>query len=240
MTDLLLVDRRENPKLIHKLLAKMGDHDQDHKGMCKVLHLNSGDYILGDWGVEAKEINDLYNSILGIGRSRTIVAQLHDLCETFDKPFLVVYNRELKPWFHGRRPSARELSEERKRMATVIKSFKMTMHQRFPKLHFLQLNTMDDFVDWLYTNHRQNAIAKVKPPIEHQPKPVIRHHDARIKTLMNCGVSAEQAEKLLLKYSSIPILLRKNTKQKDMMKCARITRKQAKRILALRDTFSKD
>tara|TARA_R110001592_G_scaffold17510_6_gene73691 strand:+ start:1710 stop:2432 length:723 start_codon:yes stop_codon:yes gene_type:complete len=239
MTDLLLIDRRENEKLIHKLIAKMGDHDQDPKGMAKVLHLKSGDYILGEWGVEAKEINDLYNSILGIGRSRTIVAQLHDLCETFDKPFLVVYNRELKPWFHGRRPTARELSDQRKKMATVIKSFKMTMHQRFPKLHFLQLNTMDDFVDWLYTNYRQNVIAKVKTPIEHQAEPTIRHHDSRIKTLMGCGVTPEQAEKLLLKYSSIPILLRKNTKQKDMMKCARITRKQAKRILALRDTFSK-
>jgi len=237
---MLLIDHRENPKLIHKLLVKLGDADKDERGHARTLQMTSGDYVLGDWGIEAKEINDLYNSILGIGRTRTIVAQLHDLCETFDKPFLVVYNRELKPWFHGRRPSARELSEERKRMATVIKSFKMTMHQRFPKLHFLQLNTMDDFVDWLYTNHRQNTIAKVKPPIEHQPKPVIRHHDSRIKTLMNCGVTAEQAEKLLLKYSSIPILLRKNTKQKDMMKCARITRKQAKRILALRDTFSKD
>ena len=45
MTDLLLIDRRENEKLIHKLIAKMGDHDQDPKGMAKVLHLKSGDYI---------------------------------------------------------------------------------------------------------------------------------------------------------------------------------------------------
>ena len=101
----------------------MGDVNNDPKGQAQVLHLTSGDYILGDWGIEAKEINDLYRSILGIGRNgRTIVHQLHELCEQFDKPFLVVYNTELKPYFHGRRPSAKQISDERKKMMAIIKS----------------------------------------------------------------------------------------------------------------------
>jgi ERCC4-type nuclease len=235
----LLIDRRENEILKHKLLAKMGDFDTDPKGTAQVLHLTSGDYILGEWGVEAKEINDLYRSILGIGRNRTIVAQLHDLCETFDKPFLVVYNTELKPYFHGRRPTARQIQEEKAKMRAVIKSFKMTMHQRFPKLHFLQLNTMDDFVEWLYTNYRQNLISKVKIPKKHEADSPVRHYDNRIKTLMNCGIGDIQAEKLLAHYGNLTVILRKGTKQKEMMEVAGITRKQAKAILSLREDFNK-
>lgn len=235
----LLIDRRENERLIHKLQLKMGDYDKDPKGQSQVLHLTSGDYILGEWGIEAKEINDLYRSILGIGRNgRTIVNQLHELCEQFEKPFLVVYNTELKPWFRGRRPSAKQISDERKKMMAIIKSFKMTMHQRFPKLHFLQLNTMDDFVEWLYTNHRQNIISKVKPHKELQPTPAIRHDDNRVKTLMNCGITDSQAESLLNHYGNLTVILRKGTKQKEMMSVAGISRKQAKSILSLRDNFN--
>jgi len=236
---MLLIDHRENSKLIHKLLVKMGDGDTDPKGQARVLSMKSGDYVIGDWGIEAKEINDLYRSILGIGRSRTIVGQLKDLCETFERPFLVVYNTELKPWFHGRRASAKEMSEERRKMAAVINSFKMTMHQRFPNLHFLQLTTMDDFVEWLYTNHRQNVIAKVKPPKAHIPKQVVNiKDDDRIKALMTCGINREQATALLIEYGSIPAILRKKTRQKDMVECANITSKQAKRVLALRKDYT--
>ena len=236
---MLLIDHRENPKLIHKLLVKLGDADKDERGHARTLQMNTGDYVLGDWGIEAKEINDLYRSILGIGRSRTIVAQLTDLCQSFDKPFLVVYNTELKPWFHGRKPSARELSEERRKMAAVIHSFKLTMHQRFPKLHFLQLTTMDDFVEWLYINHRQNVIAKVKPPKAHKPEQVIvEETDDRVKALMGCGISREQSVALLEHYGSISVLLQKKTRQKEMVKVSGITHKQAKRVLALRKDFT--
>ena len=236
---MLLIDHRENPKLIHKLLVKMGNADNDEKGDARVLTMKSADYVIGDWGIEAKEINDLYRSILGIGRSRTIVGQLKDLCDTYERPFLVVYNTELKPWFHGRRATAKELSEERKKMAAVINSFKMTMHQRFPNLHFLQLTTMDDFVEWLYTNHRQNVIAKIKPPTAHLPKQVVNiNDDDRIKCLMTCGINREQATALLLEYGSIPAILRKKTRQKDMVACANITSKQAKKVLALRKDYT--
>tara|TARA_R110000824_G_scaffold101190_1_gene240305 strand:- start:15414 stop:16130 length:717 start_codon:yes stop_codon:yes gene_type:complete len=236
---MLLIDHRENPKLIHKLLVKMGDAKNDPKGEARVLTMKSADYVLGDWGIEAKEINDLYRSILGIGRSRTIVGQLNDLCATYEKPFLVVYNTELKPWFHGRRPSTKELGDERRKMAAVINSFKLTMHQRFPNLQFMQLTTMDDFVEWLYTNHRQNVIAKITPPKEHLPQtPIVIEDDDRLKTLMNCGINREQATALLVEYGSIPVILQKKTRQKDMVACANITSKQAKRILSLRKDYT--
>ena len=77
-------------------------------------------------------------------------------------------------------------------MLAVINSFKMTMHHRFPNLHFLQLTTMDDFVEWLYTNHRQNVIAKIKPPKAHEPEQVVvEETDDRIKALMGCGILRE-------------------------------------------------
>jgi ERCC4-type nuclease len=236
---MLLIDHRENDKLIHKLLVKLGDADKNPKGQARILQLKSGDYVLGDWGIEAKEINDLYRSILGIGRSRTIVGQLNDLCEKFEKPFLVVYNTELKPWFHGRRPSAREISDERRKMLAVINSFKMTMHHRFPNLHFLQLTTMDDFVEWLYTNHRQNVIAKIKPPKAHEPEQVVvEETDDRIKALMGCGILREQAVALLEHYGSLSRILQKKTRQKEMVKVSGIKNKQAKRVLSLRKDFT--
>lgn len=237
---MLLIDTRENEKLIHKLLIKMGDAKTDPKGDAQVVFLKSADYIIGDWGIEAKEINDLYRSILGIGRTRTIVAQLTDLCENFENPFLVVYNTELKPWFSHGRPNAKQISDERKKMANVIKSFKMTMNRRFPKLKFMQLTTMDDFVDWLETNHRQNIISKINSPAKLTTKKPIIENDSRIKAIMDCGVNRDQAVKLLEHYGTLPTLLQKKTRQGDMMEVASIKRKQAKAILSLRDEFSTD
>ena len=237
---MLLIDTRENEKLIHKLLIKMGDAKTDPKGNAQVVFLKSVDYIIGDWGIEAKEIYDLYRSILGIGRTRTIVAQLKDLCENFENPFLVVYNTELKPWFPNGRPTARQISDERKKMLTVIKSFKLPLNRRFPNLRFMQLSTMDDFVDWLETNHRQNVISKVKSPATMTTNKPVIENDSRIKALMGCGVNRNQSVKLLDHYGTIPILLQKKTRQGDMMEVAGINRKQAKAILSLRDEFSTD
>ena len=69
---MLVIDDRENELVINKIQYRMGDD-------CVVKRLNSADYVIGDLGIEAKEINDLYRSIMGIGRSRTIVGQLVDL-----------------------------------------------------------------------------------------------------------------------------------------------------------------
>ena len=52
---MLLIDHRENDKLIHKLLVKLGDADKNPKGQARILQLKSGDYVLGDWGIEGKK-----------------------------------------------------------------------------------------------------------------------------------------------------------------------------------------
>ena len=79
-------------KVVNKLLMRMGANN------VKVCRMASADYQIGKWGIEAKEINDLYRSILGIGRNRTIVAQLRDLQENYENPVLLVYGTKLKPW----------------------------------------------------------------------------------------------------------------------------------------------
>ena len=48
---MLLVDDRENPKVVNKLLMRMG------KEKVKVCRLQAADYILGSWGVEAKALS---------------------------------------------------------------------------------------------------------------------------------------------------------------------------------------
>ena len=92
---MLIVDDRENEVVINKILMKMGDSEQSSTGKAKVKRLRAADYIIGSRGIEAKEINDLYRSIYGMGRSRTIVDQLRDLDENFDEPMLVVYGNTL-------------------------------------------------------------------------------------------------------------------------------------------------
>ena len=57
---MLLIDDRENPKVINKLLMRLGEENT------QVLRMASSDYRIGSWGIEAKEINDLYRSILGL------------------------------------------------------------------------------------------------------------------------------------------------------------------------------
>jgi ERCC4-type nuclease len=99
---------------------------------------------------------------------------------------------------------------------------------------------MDDFVDWLETNHRQNVISKVKSPATMTTNKPVIENDSRIKALMGCGVNRDQAVRLLDHYGTIPILLQKKTRQGDMMEVAGINRKQAKAILSLRDEFSTD
>ena len=68
----LIIDDRENEKVITKFLIALGDKEHDPNGNAEVRRLQSADYIIGDIGIEAKEINDLWRSILGILRLRFI------------------------------------------------------------------------------------------------------------------------------------------------------------------------
>ncbi len=229
---MLLVDDRENPKVVNKLLMRMG------KEKVKVCRLQAADYILGSWGVEAKEINDLYRSIMGFGRTRTIVAQLRDLQEEFDNPMLVVYGTELKPYIPGGRPNARQVAMEMARMRKVIQQFKTTFYQRFPKIRYMELTTMDDFTDWLVVNHTQQGmqLSKHSPHLHKSVKNA--ELDPRVAVLSTVrGITPDMAKDLLEKFGSIPKILRTRTTQKEIMSVPGIGRKRAKDILKLRENY---
>ena len=208
----------------------------------KVLRMKSSDYRMGDWGIEAKEINDLYRSILGLGRSRTIVDQLKDLEREFENPFLVVYGTKLKPYIPGRRPNARTMAIEIARMKQTIKSFKKNFYQRFPNIRYMELTTMDEFVEWLVANHHQiNIKSKIgvsKLPLEIQKELQKAKLDPRIKVLSSLeGITPKHAEDLLDKFGSIPKILAVRTTQKSIMEIEGLGREKAKRILSLRDSY---
>jgi ERCC4-type nuclease len=227
---MLLIDDRENDKVINKLLMRMGKND------VKVCRMKASDYTMGTWGIEAKEINDLYRSIMGFGRTRTIVDQLHDLQESCEHPFLVVYGTELKPYIPGQRPNAKLISVEMARMKKVIKQFKAVFYQRFPKIKYMELTTMDEFVEWLVVNHTQQGIAKSRLVYEKQKEIKNADLDSRVQILSSIeGVSVNQAEALLEKFGSIPNILKKKTTQKELMDIDGINRRKAKAILSLRD-----
>ena len=133
---MLFVDDRENPKVSNKILMALGDNNLNPTGQARLERLPVGDYTIPDmgWGMEAKEINDLYNSIMGHGRSRTVNAQLVDLADNFDVAFLVVYGTQLKPFIKGRKPTRREMAIQIARMDATIKKFKETFHIHYSRL----------------------------------------------------------------------------------------------------------
>jgi len=231
----LLVDDRENPKLIAKLLMRMGDAKLSDTGEAKVMRMATADYMMGTWGIEAKEINDLYRSILGIGRSRTIIGQLRDLERAVETPMLVVYGTQLKPYVRGQKGSRRTAAIEIARMKQIIRQFKMTFYQRFPKFRYMEFPTMDDFVEWLILNHTQiNVSAKLTDEMKGAiAKPI---HDQRVEVLATVnGVSQQDAQKLLKRFGSLPKILHSRMTQKSLMEVEGIGRVKAKNILDLRE-----
>ena len=231
---MLLVDDRENPKVVNKLLMRMGKDD------VKVCRMKSSDYTMGTWGVEAKEINDLYRSIMGFGRTRTIVDQLRDLEESCENPFLVVYGTELKPFVplkHGR-PTARMKALEIARMKKVMKQFKTTFYQRFPKIKYMELTTMDDFVEWLVINHTQQGYAQYRLDNQKQKEIENATLDERIRILSSIeGITVKQAEGLLEHFGSIPNILKKKVTQKSIMQISGMSRRKARAIFKLRENY---
>ena len=160
---LLIVDDRENKKIIHKLIMRLGDAKTDPDGKVLVARLKSGDYIIGDWIIEAKEINDLAGSILGKGRSRTVAAQLRRMVEVADNneqiPYLTVYNTKLKPFFRkGKRGGKRNAKLQILRMESTIRAFKLSFCCRFPSVRYFQLESMDDFIEWIIESYKQKVL----------------------------------------------------------------------------------
>jgi len=238
----LLIDDRENPKVINKILMRMGDASQSKDGAARVLRMKSSDYRMGTWGIEAKEINDLYRSVLGLGRSRTVTDQLRDLERNFEDPFLVVYGVKLKPYVPGGRPTARQMAIEIARMKKVVQQFKMTFYQRFPNIRYMELATMDEFVNWLIINHTQISITSKTNfsnlPLEVQKDIRRSDLDPRIKVLSALdGITPKHAEDLLDKFGSIPKMLGARTTQKSVMEIEGLGREKARRLLNLRKQY---
>jgi len=162
---LLVVDHRENEKVIHQLFMLLGDAKNDPNGKVWVCQLKTGDYIIDDWVIEAKEINDLAGSITGVNRSRTVAAQLRDMTESnpSKKPWLVVYGEtaDLKPWVHkgkgrGNMRQAKVIAKARQK--EHIKVFKKGFCLRFPDVSYFQVESMKDFVDWLVEAYKNKVM----------------------------------------------------------------------------------
>ena len=230
---MLVIDDRENELVINKIQYRMGDD-------CVVKRLNSADYVIGDLGIEAKEINDLYRSIMGIGRSRTIVGQLVDLQRNYKNPMLIVYGSILKPFVPGGRPTQQNLAIEKTRMVKTIQNFKATFYTRFPNIRYMEVSNMEEFVNWLITNHTQyHVLGQAK---ETTTK-ILRDKDgdSRVTVLSSvAGVTRTEAEKLLEEFGSLPKILNSRQTQKALMEIEGIGREKAKRILSLREPIGKE
>tara|TARA_Y100001938_G_C7972792_1_gene370194 strand:- start:61 stop:765 length:705 start_codon:yes stop_codon:yes gene_type:complete len=233
---MIYCDDRENEALIHRLYLAAGDRRADPKGNVVVKRLNHGDYMVGKWLIEAKEINDLYRSILGIGRNgRTINHQLSEMCEVSEEPFLAVYGTQFKPFFKGRKPKSHEVAREIAKMNRVVKSFKMTLYSQFPKIRLVEFNSMDDFVEWLCVSHTKKRMAQaLTPPKRTKSMPT----DPRLLALMGIpGVTEAVATDLLNKFGGLPQMLRSKVRIRDLQQIRGVGRVLARRIKSLREPW---
>lgn len=230
---MLLIDDRENPKVANKILMALGDASLDEKGGAKLERLPVGDYIIPEmgWGVEAKEINDLYHSITGKGRSRTVNAQLTDLADHFDTAFLVVYGTSLKPFVRGKRPTRQQMAIQIARMNATIKAYKETLHIRHPKIRFMQVDTMEDFVSWIKTNYTQMVIMGKRSGNPFLQGGVMSETDPRIRMLCGVqGITPTAARNLLERYGGINEILSKKRTIKELMTVDGISRNRARML----------
>ena len=161
---LLVVDHRENEKVNHKLFMMLGDAKNDPKGKVWVCGLKTGDYIIDDWIIEAKEINDLAGSIIGQGRSRTVAAQLKDMVKSNEdkQAWLVVYGEtaDLKPWVgRGKKRNMRQAKVLQKvRQKEHIRTFKQGFCLRFPEVRYFQVESLEAFVLWIVEQYKQKVL----------------------------------------------------------------------------------
>ena len=238
----LIIDDRENEKVITKFLIALGDKEHDPNGKAEVRRLQSADYIIGDIGIEAKEINDLWRSILGIGRSRTINAQLADLVEAFERPMLVVYGSKIKVYNPSKYRNRRSRPQDDiARAHAVIKQFKQELYLRFPQIQFMQVDTMDHFVEWVCRTHKQQEISQRLTTARAVRKTPKASTNPQILALSGVpGVSERIAMDILVRLGSLKNVMKSSTTQKQLMETSGVSRTVARRILSLRDEFILD
>ena len=240
---MLLIDDRENEAVSHRILMSLGDAKQDKNGQAKILRLETGDYVWGQTAIEAKEINDLYHSIMGHGRSRTVNAQLIDMASNYEDCYLVVYGTKLKPYFgRGRRASRQEAAKQIARMQAVIRGWKAEFYLRFPNIKYMELPTKDAFIEYIVTNYRQALIAEATRGISKDNRKAIKaDDDPRVKGLAALpGITDDIAKDILNKFGGLKQIMRAKTTQKELMGIKGMTRRKARAVLQLRQPYRSD
>ena len=240
---MMLIDDRENEKVSHSILMQLGDAKQSKQGNAKILRLETGDYVWGQTAIEAKEINDLYHSIMGHGRSRTVNAQLIDMASNYEDCYLVVYGTKLKPYFNrGRKAGRQEAAIQIARMKAVIRGGKAEFYLRFPNIKYMELPTKEAFNEYIVTNYRQAVIAEATKGISKENRAAMKADtDSRVRVLAAIpGITDAIAKNILNKFGGLKGLLRAKTTQKELMAIQGVTRRKARAILELRRPYKLD
>ena len=101
---------------------------------------------------------------------------------------------------------------------------------------------MNEFVEWLVTNHTQlevraqTNLRNLPPELKEELKRT--DLDPRVAVLSSIsGVTTKHAEQLFDKFGSIPKILGARTTQKSIMEIPGLGREKARRILDLRKTY---
>tara|TARA_B110000240_G_C13492457_1_gene450268 strand:+ start:1403 stop:2122 length:720 start_codon:yes stop_codon:yes gene_type:complete len=231
------IDDRENPTLIHALLGRLGNVDTEPQGKGKVKRLSTGDYVIGSWGIEAKEINDLYRSILGIGRNRNLTQQLADLCDAYEYPILAVYGGRLKPYF-GKRVGNKTVASEMMKMRGVIRNFKLNLYARFPKIRYIEFATMEEYIEWIVCSHTKLAVKNAIAVEKKIRRSGDLSEDYRVMMLASIpGVTIDSAHALLTEFGSLKNIMLTKTNRKALTKVMGISNPTADRIISIREDY---
>ena len=97
---------------------------------------------------------------------------------------------------------------------------------------------MNDFVEWVKTNHTQMTMQGKRNNNPFLVSGVASETDPRIRMLCGIqGVTPQIAKELLTKYGSISKILDKKMTQKELMKTRGITRQRARLIKQAGDSW---
>jgi len=198
----VIIDNREKEKSVEDKLRDLGCE-------IEIQFLPTGDYVLGNIGVERKSIADFFSSL----ETRRIWGQLTTLSESYEKPMLIIEGHMHMNW-------------DSKTISTIGKTYKWNpatveciMLAMSRIVYIRQTSSPEHTSHLLYTlaKHEQEK-RKRSPIIKFKPKATTLK-DKQLRVLQSLpGVSGELSNRITQEFLDIKSLFTSSQKRLEIIK----------------------
>jgi ERCC4-type nuclease len=208
----IVVDKREPQKLRKRFREEM---------------LQVGDYVVGNFVIERKKVNDFVNSYLN-GRLKR---QLVELCKVSDRPVLAIIGDFFKNYFFPAKKN-----KQKPISPTTFGSMLASLITSFPKLQIISLPNDTVFVRFLEKLKEKlekgETVSELDVKLMSQQLPKDTNFMVRFFMLFD-GVGVEKAKRLADSFKTLKALIRLRTRdlKKELMKVDGVGDKLAEKIV---------